>query len=84
MNQGHGVAGLLGIDSNAHHKLLADRQLTAFSNNEETAIDLSELVPFLLADQLIENSAAYNYGENFAPRVVVDGPLVAGHSPASS
>ncbi len=64
--------------------LVADRKVTAFSNSEEEAVGLKDVVPFLLEDMLAKNGATYSKGEDWSSYVVVDGKLVTGQNPASS
>lgn len=80
----HGVAGLLSVDEVTRKGLLDGKKLTSFSNAEETAVGLTDVVPFLLEDRLKENGASYNSSDVFLPNVIVDGVLVTGQNPASS
>lgn len=80
----HGVAGLLGFRTDSGHPLVRDRQLTSFSNDEEAAVGLTEVVPFLLQDHLAEAGAVYSAGTPFSQHVVKDGRLVTGQNPGSS
>lgn len=66
-------------------KLLVDgRKVTGFTNGEEKAVQLTEVVPFLVEDMLVKNGGHYSKGADFAPYVVSDGKLVTGQNPASS
>ena len=58
--------------------------MTGFTNSEEQAGGLTEVVPFLLEDRLKERAGIYSKGANWAPYVQVDGKLVTGQNPASS
>ncbi len=64
--------------------LVAGRSVTGFTNGEEEAVGLTDVVPFLVEDMLKEKGADYQKGEDFAPYVVVDGKLITGQNPASS
>lgn len=77
----HGVAGLLSAEISA---VLGGKAVAGFSNEEEAAIGLTDVVPFLLETKL--GAAGYNYssGGLFAPHVVTDGRLITGQNPASS
>ena len=71
--------------SNADGKpLVSGKMVTGFTNTEEEAVGLTEVVPFLVEDMLIENGGEYCKGEDWASFVVVDGKLVTGQNPASS
>ena len=58
--------------------------MTGFSNSEEAAVQLTDVVPFLVEDMLVASGAAYSRGDDWSPYVVRDGLLVTGQNPASS
>ncbi|OZI75028.1 type 1 glutamine amidotransferase domain-containing protein [Bordetella genomosp. 12] len=65
--------------------LVAARQVTGFSNAEEAAVQLTEVVPFLVEDELKRLGADYRAASQpFAEHVVRDGLLITGQNPASS
>ncbi|MFI9485858.1 type 1 glutamine amidotransferase domain-containing protein [Promicromonospora sp. NPDC052451] len=64
--------------------LVAGRQVTGFTDSEEDAMGLTEVVPFLVEDDLVARGAVFSRVRNFEPHVVVDGMLVTGQNPASS
>lgn len=64
--------------------LIHGKSVTAFSNSEEDAVQLSDIVPFLLEDELKAMGANYSKGEDWLPYVVTDGNLITGQNPASS
>ncbi|MDH5357318.1 MAG: type 1 glutamine amidotransferase domain-containing protein [Gammaproteobacteria bacterium] len=64
--------------------LVQGKSVTAFSNSEEDAVQLSDIVPFLLEDELKTMGANYSKGEDWLPYVVTDGNLITGQNPASS
>ncbi len=64
--------------------LVAGRKVTGFSNSEEAAVGLTEVVPFLVEDMLSANGGTYQKGDDWASFVVTDGKLVTGQNPASS
>ena len=64
--------------------LVSGKNVTGFTNTEEEAVGLSEVVPFLVEDMLQSNGATYKKGEDWGSFVVVDGQLVTGQNPASS
>lgn len=57
---------------------------TGFSNTEEEAVGLTDVVPFLLEDVLQENGGHYEKGADWQSYVVEDGLLITGQNPASS
>lgn len=64
--------------------LVKGKKVTGFTNEEEEAVGLTKVVPFLLEDALKANGAEYSKGENWAPYAVEDGLLITGQNPASS
>jgi putative intracellular protease/amidase len=68
----------------AGKSLVADRRVTGFTNTEEAAVGLTDVVPFLLEDMLKSNGGHYEKGADWASFVVVDGTLITGQNPASS
>lgn len=80
----HGPAALLNVTLSGGGYLVANRRVTAFTNDEERAVGMTSVVPFLLADALVERGATYEASPAFMPRVVVDGRLVTGQNPASA
>lgn len=64
--------------------LVQGRQITGFSNAEEAAVQLTDVVPFLVEDELIRLGGLYSSGADWQPHVVSDGLLVTGQNPASS
>jgi len=64
--------------------LVQGRKVTGFANSEEAAVELTDIVPFLVEDELKAKGAKYSRGDDWAPYVVVDGLLITGQNPASS
>jgi putative intracellular protease/amidase len=64
--------------------LVAGKKVTAFSNTEEAAVQLTDVVPFLVEDMLKENKGIYSKGEDWASHVEIDTTIVTGQNPASS
>ena len=64
--------------------LVAGKTVTGFTNTEEEAASLTEVVPFLVEDMLKSNGGNYEKGADWASFVVTDGKLVTGQNPASS
>ncbi|MCV7558627.1 type 1 glutamine amidotransferase domain-containing protein [Micrococcus luteus] len=60
------------------------RQVAGFTNGEEEAAQLTDVVPFLVEDSLIAAGADYRKGPDQESFVVTDGTLVTGQNPASS
>lgn len=64
--------------------LVAGKSLTGFSNTEEAAVQLTDVVPFLLEDELSARGASYQKADDWQPHAVIDGNLITGQNPASS
>lgn len=64
--------------------LVKGRKVTGFTNSEEEAVQLTQVVPFLVEDMLKANGGLYGKGADWAPFVLEDGQLVTGQNPASS
>ncbi len=64
--------------------LVKGRRVTGFTNTEEEAVQLTNVVPFLVEDMLREHGGQYSKGADWKPYVVTDGKLITGQNPASS
>ena len=58
--------------------------MTGFSNSEEAAVGLTQVVPFLVEDMLKQNGGNYSKGDDRQPYVRIDENLVTGQNPKSS
>lgn len=70
-----------GADGEA---LVAGKQVTGFTNTEEEGVGLTEVVPFLVEDELKAKGGIYSKGPDWGSYVVRDGLLITGQNPASS
>ena len=64
--------------------LVHGRSVTGFTNSEEAAVGLTDVVPFLVEDALKANGAHYAKKGDWESHVVIDGNLITGQNPASS
>jgi len=64
--------------------LIEGKSVTGFSNSEEETVQLTEVVPFLLENELQAKGGNYSKSSDWHPYVVTDGNLVTGQNPASS
>ena len=64
--------------------LVEGKKVTGFTNTEEEGMGLTEVVPFLLEDELKAKGGLYSKGADLAPHVVSDGFLITGQNPKSS
>ncbi len=77
-----------GVLKNVHAPdgtpLVKGRNVAGFTNSEEAAVGLTDVVPFLVEGMLKANGGHYSKGPDFGPYVVEDGLLITGQNPASS
>jgi putative intracellular protease/amidase len=74
----HGPAGLFTASRRDGTWALKDRQLTGFSNEEETQAGFAGNAPWLLEDRLRISGARYIAKAPWTPHAVVDGNLITG------
>ena len=79
----HAPAVFRHVKANGVSAVLGKR-VTGFSNSEEAAAKLSDVVPFLLEDELKRLGGLYQNGPDWQPFTLVDGQLITGQNPASS
>ncbi|MGH7889853.1 MAG: type 1 glutamine amidotransferase domain-containing protein [Thermodesulfobacteriota bacterium] len=80
----HGPAGLIKATNKDGSPFVQGRKISAFTNSEERAVELEDVVPFLLESKLRELGADFQGVEDFKPYVVRDKNVVTGQNPASS
>jgi putative intracellular protease/amidase len=80
----HAPAVLKNVEAQAGGPLVAGKSVTGFTNEEEDAVGLTDVVPFLLEDRLQQLGANFRKAGAFQPYVVRDGLLITGQNPASS
>ena len=80
----HGPAALLNVRLGNGDSIIKDKKVTAFCNNEEEAIGVKDIVPFLIEDEFKKLGGTFEHGENFAEFAIADGNLITGQNPASS
>ncbi|MEZ0220056.1 MAG: type 1 glutamine amidotransferase domain-containing protein [Tardiphaga sp.] len=64
--------------------LVQGKKVTGFTNTEEEAVGLTNVVPFLVEDELKAKGGIYSKADDWQPYVVRDGLLITGQNPASS
>jgi putative intracellular protease/amidase len=64
--------------------LVGGKRVTGFSDTEEAAVQLTNVVPFLVEDELKRLGGLYAKGADWGVFVQVDGNLITGQNPASS
>ncbi|WP_316769332.1 type 1 glutamine amidotransferase domain-containing protein [Streptomyces sasae] len=64
--------------------LVSGKKVTGFANSEEEAAQLTDIVPFLVEDELTKLGGVYSKTGDWQPYVLKDGLLITGQNPASS
>lgn len=80
----HAPAVLRHVKGPDGSPLVRGRSVTGFSNTEEEAVQLDDVVPFLLEEELKAKGANYSKADDWNPHAVTDGTLITGQNPASS
>lgn len=80
----HGPAGLLNIKLSDGKYLIAGKKVNGFSNEEEEIVKLTQIVPFLLENQMKERGGIYEKSAPWQNHVTVDGRLITGQNPQSA
>lgn len=80
----HAPAVLKSVTDPDGAPIVKGRKVTGFTNAEEDAVGLTDIVPFLLEDALREQGAEFSNVSPFEPHVVTDGLLITGQNPPSS
>ncbi len=64
--------------------IVKGKRVTGFSNSEEEAVQLTNVVPFLVEDELKRLGGHFEKAPDWQSFVIVDGRLITGQNPASS
>lgn len=80
----HGPAALVNVTLSDGSYLVAGKNLSAFTDDEERAVQLADVVPFLLASTLVQRGATHHPAPDWSVKVIVDGRLVTGQNPQSA
>ena len=80
----HAPGVLRHVKTPAGDSVVKGKAVTGFTNTEEKAAGLTDVVPFLVEDMLKKNGGNYSKAADFEPYVVTDRLLITGQNPASS
>ena len=80
----HAPAVLKNVKTESGESFVKGKKLTGFSNSEEAAVQLTDVVPFLIEDEFKAQGAHYEKGADWSSYTVTDGHLITGQNPASS
>ncbi|CAM3943779.1 type 1 glutamine amidotransferase domain-containing protein [Bordetella muralis] len=80
----HAPGALRHVKTAEGRPLVEGKKVTGFANTEEAAVGLTEIVPFLVEDELKAKGGIYSSGPDWSSYVVQDGLLITGQNPGSS
>lgn len=80
----HAPGVLRHVKTPAGRPLVEGKKVTGFTNSEEEAVGLTNVVPFLVEDELIAKGGIYSKGDDWSSYVVQDVLLITGQNPGSS
>jgi putative intracellular protease/amidase len=80
----HASAVLLNAKTASGEFAIKGKAVTGFTNSEEAAVQLTEIVPFLVEDELIKRGGEYQKAEDWHAFAIQDGLIITGQNPASS
>ncbi|EJL74205.1 type 1 glutamine amidotransferase domain-containing protein [Chryseobacterium populi] len=80
----HGPAGLVNIKLNNGQYLVDGKKINAFTNEEEAEVKLTNVVPFLLEEQLKSRGAKFEKSGLWQTHVVTDQRVITGQNPQSA
>ena len=80
----HAPGALIKVKNADGEPLVKGKTVTGFSNTEEDAVQLTDVVPFLLEDEIKKLGGIYSKGPDWGSYVKKDGLLITGQNPGSS
>ena len=80
----HAPGALIKVKRADGEPLVKGKEVTGFSNSEEDTVQLTDVVPFLLEDEIKKLGGKYTKGPDWGSYVKKDGLLITGQNPASS
>jgi putative intracellular protease/amidase len=80
----HAPGALRHVKTPEGRPLVEGKKVTGFANSEEEAVGLTDVVPFLVEDDLKANGGSYSKVSDWGSYTVQDGLLITGQNPNSS
>ena len=80
----HAPGALRHVKTPDGRPLVEGKRVTGFTNSEEDGVGLTDVVPFLVEDELKAKGGKFERGEDWGAFIVTDGLLTTGQNPASS
>lgn len=80
----HASAAILNVKDSAGEYAIKGKAVSGFTNSEEDAVQLTDIVPFLLEDELMKRGADFHKVDDWHAFAVQDSLIISGQNPASS
>ena len=80
----HATAAFLNVKDTNGEYFVKGKAVTGFTNSEEAAVQLTDVVPFLLEDEFVKRGGDFQKVADWNAFAVQDGLLISGQNPASS
>lgn len=80
----HAPGALRHVKNTDGTPFVQGRQVTGFTNSEEAGVGLTDVVPFLVEEELIGLGAVFSRIKDWGSHTVIDGQLITGQNPGSS
>jgi putative intracellular protease/amidase len=80
----HSTGALRHVKAADGRPLVQGKEVTGFTNGEETEMNLTKIVPFLVEDEMLRLGAVFSKKADWDVHVVSDGLLITGQNPHSS
>ena len=80
----HASIALVNTKDTSGEYIVKGRNVTGFTNTEEAAVGLTDVVPLLVEDSLSDRGGLFSKIEDWASYAQKDGNLITGQNPASS
>ena len=80
----HAPGVLRHVKTPTGRPLVEGKKVTGFANSEEEAVGLTDVVPFLVEDELKAMGGIYSRGPDWGSYAIEDGLLITGQNPGSS
>ena len=80
----HATAAFLNIKDAKGEFVVKGKAVTGFTNSEEEAVQLTDVVPFLLESELVKRGGDFQSVADWNAFAIQDGLLISGQNPTSS
>lgn len=80
----HGPVALVNVKLSNGTYLVSGKNIATFTNQEEEEVQSTNVVPFLLADALVNHGAIHKHSPNWSNNIAIDERLITGQNPQSA